>query len=244
MKHTLLALILLSMASPVTAAPGKIQYLSGIEQNQLIELYTSEGCSSCPPAERWLNSLHDNPTLWRDQIPVAFHVDYWNDLGWEDRFSSPAYSARQRAYARHWRTRTVYTPEFVVNGQEWRRWFGNRIPDNEARQVGELSVRLEAETLTASFQPQINLPDPLVLHVALLGMDRTTRIRAGEREGEETIHHFVVLGHSSSKSDNRRWQTRIPSPQPDEAGKQALAVWVTRQDDPTPIQATGGTLPR
>ncbi|MGD8546370.1 MAG: DUF1223 domain-containing protein [Thiohalophilus sp.] len=244
MKPFRITTLLLILTSSRTLFAGDIQFQSGEEQNQLIELYTSEGCSSCPPAERWLNSLRDNPTLWQDQIPVAFHVDYWNKLGWKDRFSSPAYSARQRAYARHWRARTVYTPEFVVNGQEWRGWHGAGVPDNAARNVGELTVLLKGEALTASFEPQITLPDSLVLHVARLGMDRTTQIRAGEREGEKTTHHFVVLEHKSINSDSHQWQTRIPLSQDDKEGKQALAVWVTRQNDPTPIQSTGGTLSR
>ena len=235
-------LLILTVSAPLFA--GELQFQSGREQNQLIELYTSEGCSSCPPAEAWLNRLHEDPALWRDRIPVAFHVDYWNKLGWKDRFSSPAYSARQRAYARHWRTRTVYTPEFVVNGQEWRRWYRSTIPDNNSTAIGNLAVTLQGQNLSARFQPEIPLPDRLVLHVALLGMDRTTHIQAGEREGEKTTHHFVVLGHKSLSSDKHRWQTRLPEPRLTETGRQALAVWITRPDDPTPIQATGSPVPR
>src|ERR1051326_5468046 len=75
---------------------------SGETQNSLIELFTSEGCSSCPPAEKWLSALKTNQDLWKKTIPVAFHVDYWNHLGWRDRFSKPEFTSRQQRYATEW----------------------------------------------------------------------------------------------------------------------------------------------
>lgn len=244
MKRAFIPICVLLSAVSGSPVAGPVHFSSGIEQNQLIELYTSEGCSSCPPAEAWLNNLQNHPRLWDDVIPVAFHVDYWNDLGWEDRFSSPVYSARQRAYARHWRARTVYTPAFVVNGREWRRWFNANRPEQESDKVGNLSVQVQGDRLTANFRPETALSKHLVLHVALLGINRTTQIRAGEREGEATIHHFVVLGHKSVKSDSHHWQTRLPSPQSNEAGKLALAIWVTEDNNLVPIQSTGGFIGR
>src|SRR4051812_18118930 len=64
------------------------------EPTQLIELFTSEGCSSCPPADEWLHDLGKQPGLWTDFVPVAFHVDYWDYLGWKDIFSTPEFSER------------------------------------------------------------------------------------------------------------------------------------------------------
>jgi len=61
--------------------------------------------------------------LWKDFVPVAFHVDYWNNLGWTDVWSDARFSERQRAYAQHWRSENIYTPEFVLNGREWHNWF-------------------------------------------------------------------------------------------------------------------------
>jgi len=85
---------------------------------RVIELYTSEGCSSCPPADRWLAALASQPQLWARYVPLAFHVDYWDALGWPDRFASRRHTARQRAYARNGRLSQVYTPAFVVGGNE------------------------------------------------------------------------------------------------------------------------------
>jgi hypothetical protein len=75
---------------------------SGPQRVSSIELYTSEGCGSCPPAEQWLSGLRNDSRLWRVLAPVAFHVDYWDRLGWKDRFAQFAFTARQYAYARNW----------------------------------------------------------------------------------------------------------------------------------------------
>ncbi len=82
----------------------------------LVELFTSEGCSSCPPAEQLLPELV-TAASGIDVIPLAFHVDYWNYLGWRDRFSSPSYSARQQRYAETGRSR-VFTPQLIIDGTE------------------------------------------------------------------------------------------------------------------------------
>jgi hypothetical protein len=210
-----------------------------VQQNQLIELYTSEGCSSCPPAEAYLNTYLNHPKLWEEYVPVAFHVDYWNNLGWRDRFSSSEYSARQRTYARHWRARTVYTPEFFVNGREWRRWSGSSPPVEEAREVGNLQIILDGEILRASFEPVTPNKEPLTLHIARLGMERTTRIRSGENAGRDAVHQFVVTGYKTITSKNFHWVTRLPQQRVEESGKQAMAAWITRVDNPLPLQAAG-----
>src|SRR5437773_2365288 len=103
------------------AEPLKLQ--SAESQTPLLELFTSEGCSSCPPAEAWFSKLKDSPKLWKDFIPVAFHVDYWDHLGWKDPFSSKTFSERQGKYAAAWQNESIYTPGFVWNGTEWRGWF-------------------------------------------------------------------------------------------------------------------------
>lgn len=114
----------LMIGSMVRASP--VVFQSADRQTALLELYTSEGCSSCPPAEAWLSKLKNEPGLWSEYVPVAFHVDYWNGLGWRDRLSNEQYSERQRSYAQSWSAQEIYTPELVLNGKEWHNWFGFR----------------------------------------------------------------------------------------------------------------------
>jgi hypothetical protein len=112
-------IVFIQVTVHIDAAP--FSFKSGENQAALVELYTSEGCSSCPPAEAWLSRLKDGPGLWKEFVPVAFHVDYWDYLGWRDKWSAEAFSARQRAYASAWHNDNIYTPGFILNGSEWRR---------------------------------------------------------------------------------------------------------------------------
>src|SRR6187401_409142 len=122
-RATVLALLAGTFAVASYAAPPPVQSItSGSTRASLLELYTSEGCSSCPPAEAWLSSLAASDQLWKDVVPVAFHVDYWDYLGWVDVFAKPEYSERQRDYSVAWKADRVYTPGFVLNGREWRGW--------------------------------------------------------------------------------------------------------------------------
>src|ERR1700712_4295101 len=96
------ALMLFLSVWPVGFTAEPVKLLSGENRVHLLELYSSEGCSSCPPAESWLGELRTAPGLWRDFVPVAFHVNYWDRLGWRDRFASKEYTARQYAYSSQW----------------------------------------------------------------------------------------------------------------------------------------------
>ncbi|MFQ3324005.1 MAG: hypothetical protein ACI90U_001830 [Pseudomonadales bacterium] len=131
MIFRLCAVSLLLLLSAVTYS---VEFKSGDKQVQLIELYTSEGCSSCPPADNFLTTFLDDPTLWHSRIPIAIHVDYWDYIGWQDRFASKENSARQRLHAQQGNVSQVYTPGFIVSGEEWRSWFlGDRtIPTSRA----------------------------------------------------------------------------------------------------------------
>ncbi|MER2582862.1 MAG: DUF1223 domain-containing protein, partial [Candidatus Competibacter sp.] len=95
---------------------------SGPGQAALVELYTSEGCSSCPPADRWLADLAAEPSLKGKVVPLALHVDYWDDLGWRDRFAQPDFSARQRALTAAQGSKTVFTPQVMINGRTTLDW--------------------------------------------------------------------------------------------------------------------------
>src|SRR5580698_1073863 len=121
-----IAVAMLLSVMPVIAETNNVRFQSPPTQTALLELYTSEGCSSCPPAEDWLNRLKSSPGLWTDFVPLAFHVDYWDRLGWSDPWASTSFSDRQRSYTKLWRGHSLYTPGFVLNGKEWRDWQEHR----------------------------------------------------------------------------------------------------------------------
>ncbi|MGB0866623.1 MAG: DUF1223 domain-containing protein, partial [Granulosicoccaceae bacterium] len=118
-----LGILLLTQAR---AHAAEQSFESSVEQVQLIELYTSEGCSSCPPADKHLSRLMSDEGLWRERIPLAFHVDYWDYIGWEDPFAQRQFSNRQRTHQITGAVRSIYTPGWVVDGKEWRGFFARR----------------------------------------------------------------------------------------------------------------------
>lgn len=214
----------------------------------MLELYTSEGCSSCPPAETWLSGLRDSPRLWRDFAPVAFHVDYWNYLGWTDAWSDGTYTERQRAYAQLWRSENIYTPEFVLNGKEWHNWFaGKNGPSAGGGRVGILTVTATATNRwQASFVPEPPADAAYEIHAALLAGGIVSEVKAGENKGRRLNHDFVVvnlvqLGMTTSNHVARA--RLILDAAPDRRAKTlALTVWVTRAGQLEPLQTTGGWL--
>jgi len=219
---------------------------SGDTQSSLIELFTSEGCSSCPPAEKWLSTLKSSSDLWKKAVPVAFHVDYWDHLGWRDRFAKPEFTSRQQRYAAAWGGDSVYTPGFVVNGKEWRGWFGgNGIPTTTSK-VGVLRVSLGDDgKLSAIFVPEATQPLALALNIALLGNDLETDVKRGENSGRKLRHDFVVLDliKIDMANESDRWTGSVALPREFGGDKAtALAAWVTAPETSTPIQAAGGWL--
>ena len=217
---------------------------SGDTQSSLIELFTSEGCSSCPPAEKWLSALKSSSDLWKKAVPVAFHVDYWDHLGWRDRFAKPEFTSRQKHYGAAWGGDSVYTPSFVVNGKEWRGWFGNNAIPTTSTKVGVLRVSVGDDgKVSAIFAPDTMQSRPLALNVALLGNDLESDVKRGENSGRKLRHDFVVLdlGKVDMVNESNRWTGSIALPMRTANDKpRALAAWIT--EDATPIQATGGWL--
>ena len=123
MLRNTLILVSAALLTVARAAPKEIEISSGENNTPLLELFTSEGCSSCPPAEEWLSRQSKSPELWKRFVPVAFHVDYWNYLGWTDPYSSPEWSARQRDYSdsgKHARSIRLVFFSTAANGESGR----------------------------------------------------------------------------------------------------------------------------
>ena len=214
-------------------------------QSVLIELYTSEGCSSCPPAERYLNKFTDHQDLWRRFIPLAFHVDYWDYLGWKDRFSKAGYSQRQRHYAQVKNQSTVYTPAFMVNGKNWRPGFYNRDISAADVQAGKLKLIINDRQLQVTYAPRHRAQTDMQLNIALLGMGIESAIEAGENSGKQARHEFVVLSHQQyPSSPTAEWQVPMPINKYQEVTSFALVAWVSLRGNPAPLQSVGGPIPR
>jgi len=219
-------------------------FISPVNQTVMIELYTSEGCSSCPPAEKHLNSYTDNPDLWKSYIPLAFHVDYWDYIGWKDRFAKPQHGARQRQYARMHRASSVYTPAFFVNGQNWRPGlFTGRNPDQNTHPVGTLELQMLKDRIVSTFKPVLEMPGKLELNLAILGMGISSSIKAGENSGRLSRHDFVVLAHKRYTTEAMTWDTAWPDYNQADSAQLALVAWISKPGDPTPVQAVGGYIP-
>ncbi len=220
-------------------------FQSGEQQVPLIELYTSEGCSSCPPADRWLSGLTDNDDLWSGFVPMAFHVDYWDYIGWKDPYASKEYSQRQRRYAAEYSETTVYTPGMRKGGEEWRSWrFFGKPQASDAPLVGAMSLTInDGGQFEAQFSAsEESTANPSQLTVAILGVGLSNEVTRGENRGKTLEHDFVVLGISSfSSADAGKWTGTIPTPNV-KAQKYAIAAWVTEGGRLTPVQSTGGYL--
>ena len=216
-------------------------FVSGERPPQLIELFTSEGCSSCPPADHFLTKLKNEEGLWTDFVPVAFHVDYWDWLGWKDRFASKDFSNRQRNYARQRQADSVYTPGFMVAGEEWRGFFrGQQLPVNSQLVAPKLSLFVigdEYELKLASGANRVGKT-----HVAVLGMDLQTPVKRGENAGRTLIHDFVVLDWQTFQAGETEWKGKINLDESVGTDKFAIAAWVENANTRTPLQVVGGYL--
>jgi hypothetical protein len=244
LRSVSLLLIVLSLAAGSANAQGQ-RFESGAGRVQLVELFTSEGCSSCPPADRWLSKLKQHDGLFRDFVPFAFHVDYWNYIGWPDRFASATFSERQREYARSGNIGTVYTPGFVVAGREWRGWFRRPVLENrQAVLIGNLTLDVTGTRYVARVEPRVQLEHPK-LEIALLGFGLRTQVKAGENAGRMLAHDFVVLAHrrKNLERDGSAWTVSGMLPSSNViAGRYAVAAWMTASSNPAPLQAVGGYL--
>lgn len=222
-------------------------FKSSDKQVSLIELYTSEGCSSCPPADHWLNGLTDQQGLWTDFIPIAFHVDYWDYIGWQDPYAHSRYTQRQYRYQENNNIRSVYTPAVIVNGNEWRSWRRSDLPSAKTTKTGQLNINVEQDQLTAQFQANVPRNQALILNIAILGFDLTSKVKKGENTGRTLKHEFVVLGYRSvgmqATQAGHFNVNNIALPTTSiNSTRTALATWVSTAKDQAPLQDTGGWL--
>lgn len=204
------ALAAMTAAWPAAAAPGAdagtaCRARSAADLVPLVELYTSEGCDSCPPADRWLTARFPPVRGASGASVLAFHVDYWDRLGWKDRFASPSFTERQYATMRANAATFVYTPQVVVQGRDVAGWqretVDGRLADARKRPAraaiavdlepgsgGALAIRAEA-SVTASPPPK-----NARLWLAYTESGLVSDVKAGENRGVRLAHDHVVRG--------------------------------------------------
>lgn len=240
----LLAVLGFSLGMAIPTLRAEEHFESGPARTALLELYTSEGCSSCPPAETQLSRLKNDPGLWKQIVPIAYHVDYWDRLGWRDRFASKAWTARQNRYASLWQSDSVYTPAFILNGKEMRSGFSGASSPNETG--GRLrATSADGRTWTIEFQPASGASGDWEAHVALLGAGITSKIGGGENGGRNLEHDFVALAEQdvALRKKEEHWSASLTmKPGAENAPQKGIAIWVTRRGELASIQATGGWL--
>ncbi|HMW54768.1 MAG TPA: DUF1223 domain-containing protein [Accumulibacter sp.] len=204
--HSLASPLLLAVAcGAADAAPAAAcQRSSPPHTVALVELFTSEGCSSCPPADRWLSTL---ATRYGSEqlVPLSLHVDYWNYLGWQDRFAQAQFSERQRQLAQRSASPVAYTPEVFVGMRELRSWHDAASFEQRLRQINRQPARADislamqgGETGTLAAEAQFRAPATengrnSLQGVLVLYEDRLeSSVRRGENRGATLRHDHVV----------------------------------------------------
>jgi hypothetical protein len=194
------ALFAFSLINPAIqpAIAAECSAKSGAQTVPLLELYTSEGCSSCPPADKWMSGIKADKVT-----PLAFHVDYWDYIGWKDKFSKAEYSDRQRKGAAFAGAGFVYTPQFVMNGRDFKGWDNSRLKENieqNQKLASRANLSLDAITdangaITLKASAQATKPADAKnadVFVALYENKLVSQVKAGENSGRELKHDYVV----------------------------------------------------
>jgi hypothetical protein len=227
-------LILASLLSTPVFAGTPIVVKSSDRQTAVVELYTSEGCSSCPRADRWLEKLVTTPQQNLDLLALAFHVDYWDYLGWKDRFSNVDYTKRQRVLGANNRQRTIYTPEFFVNGKE-ARGSGNILKkiqqtnQQPAPIMLQLTVSRDQSELVVAVQTpsELDKGEPIYHRYLVYENKLSTDVKRGENSGKVLHHEQVVRYMSPAQSLQTENQHRIAIDPAWQAENVGVAVLVT-----------------
>jgi len=240
-------------AAPPATHADQCAFHSGAHRVSVLELYTSEGCSSCPPADRWLSSLPQRGIGPGAVVPLAFHVDYWNGLGWPDRFSQARFGQRQRDVAARNRGRQVYTPQLILDGRTLR---PGSLPDDlndrlrsinaepanamiyagVVRQPGALQVAADADVFAYAARANADV------WIAAFENGLSTKVARGENAGALLNHDFVVrdlVGPFPIPRDGRRHvEQSIQTARDWDLRRTGLAIFVQDRNSGEVLQAT------
>ena len=199
----LLANPLLRVAAENASVKNQCSAASARHAVALLELYTSEGCSSCPPADAWMSEL--SPHLSAEHVvPLALHVDYWNYIGWEDPFSQQQFTQRQRRMGAMNRLSTIYTPQFLLNGRDLRHWYQASHATDEIARINAMPAAAQimlklayADSNRLRIGADVRVLDPAAsshaeLFLAVYENRLSRQVTAGENAGRTLRHNFVA----------------------------------------------------
>jgi hypothetical protein len=239
------------IASPVLAA---CEIASGEHTAALVELYTSEGCSSCPPADRQLRRLREALDPGAEAVPLALHVGYWDYIGWKDPFAQPGFAERQEWLVRANGQRTLYTPQFFVGGAELRarhttlREEVRRVNGTPAEATIVARGHFSGESLALSAQASAAAKDStLALYIALTESALVSKVARGENAGVTLEHDNVVrewIGPVRLGAHGARVQRDIRLPVAWQRSRLELAAFVQDQRTGRVLQAVDGRCTR
>jgi hypothetical protein len=214
------AVAALAGAFAVNGLAASCEKTSPRQTAAVIELYTSEGCSSCPPADRWLSGVAGSHAQ-DGVVPLGFHVDYWDYIGWKDEYAKAAYSERQQVVATWGRSHVVYTPQVVLNGRDYSNWSGGGVDRELARlraapARADLRIALDSSSAGLAARVEAAVPNPAdragaALYLALTQDNVVTPVKAGENSGVTLRHDHVVrewLGPIALDADGKAVLTR------------------------------------
>ncbi len=219
-----LVLSVLATASTVQGAAPLCSATSGQRQAPLIELYTSQGCSSCPPADRWLSSLRPRVDAG-EVVPVALHVGYWDYIGWKDPFAKREFNERQRVLAGGG---TVYTPGVFLQGREWRQWGGTAAIEQagQGKALASIDLAVTARNAGSVSVRARSAGKAETLFVALTQDGLQTDVKAGENRGARLGNDFVARAWSGPVRAPGEVTVSLDLPKDAPLGSLALVAFV------------------
>lgn len=243
MKTYLVVLSVLSLGTLWLSTANAKAIETHREAFAVVELFTSEGCSSCPPADEVLQRLQRDHGADGERVFVlSFHVDYWNRLGWADPFSAPAYSQRQRDYAHALGNRSIYTPQMVINGET--EFVGSReaVAQREVERVLQpghmadvgvgLAIHTQRDAKTIDIDWRLDrLPDGAVLNLAVVENGLSIDVPRGENRGQTLRHDGVVRVLHTLTPSAKHGSVTLELPQDLAPAQSAVVAFV--QDDRT-----------
>ena len=237
--------LLLKLGATIVLVGGlQIYGANAGNKSAVIELFTSQGCSSCPPADRLIEQLAKQPEL----LVLTLSVDYWDYLGWKDTFASPENTQRQRSYARIWHERSVYTPQVVINGKT-HVVGSNRSAINEYIDMFQplpVDVNLDVNEDSIKIQLEGNLPentDSAKVYLAQIIRSESVQIARGENHGREITYTNIVRSLEEIGSwDGTPQSFTYPSSKIATEGTDSFAVLVQTEKLGHPGEILGGAI--